>query len=146
MQTIGLLVTGALGMLGWFFAWWGQRQVVSKNAEVAAAVAGENSAKSVAVAAEGKASTSAALYAAEKARADGLQVQLDGERKARQDLVYELAKKGVPVGDAVVDAAVDRLYPDGDQGGQGPRPVPGGDPSGLSGQPAGPSGNSSGQG
>jgi len=144
MPTIALLITGALGMLGWFFAWLGQRQVVDKGREVNAAAAGEAAAKTVALAAEAKAVTVAAQLAAEKARADALQVQLDSERQARQHLVDELAKKGLPVGDVVVDAAVDRLYADG--GGQGASADAGGDPQRLSGQPSGTSGNSSGKG
>lgn len=142
MNTLALLVTGALGMMGWFFAWLGQRAVVGKDKEVAEARAGEAAAKGLAFEAQAKASLSDTLHAAEKSRADGLQTQLDAERKARQDLVHELAKKGLPVGDVVVDAAVDRLYPDGDQGGSGPGAGSGGDPAGVSGQPAVPAGAS----
>lgn len=134
MNTVALLVTGALGMFGWFFAWWGQRQVVGKDAELAAAVAGEAAAKTVALAAEGKASTATAQLAAEKARADALSMQLDSERQARQHLVDELAKKGIPVGGIVVDDAVDRLYKDG--GGPGAGADAGRDPQRVSGQPA----------
>lgn len=137
MNTIALLVTGALGMLGWFFAWWGQRQVVSKDADVAAAHAGEMAAKAMALASEGKAATAAAQLGAEKERSAALQTQLDSEREARQHLVDELAKKGLPVGDVVVDAAVGRLYADG--GGQGASADAGGDPQRLSGQSAAPS-------
>lgn len=136
MNTVALLVTGALGMLGWFFAWLGQRAVVAKDREVADARAGEAAAKSLALEAQAGAAAATARLSGERARADGLQMQLDAERKARQDLVHDLAKKGVPVGDAVVDSAMDRLYPDDRQGGQGASAGSGGDSPGVSGQPA----------
>lgn len=145
MSTVGMLITGALGMLGWFFAWHGQRAVVGKDKEVADAKAGEASARQVALEAEAKAATAQALLAAAQSRAGSLQVQLDAERKSRHDLVDELAKRGVPVGDVVVDAAVDRLYPNGDQGGQGSSASAGGDSQRVPGQPADHSGGSSGK-
>jgi hypothetical protein len=145
LNTIALLVTGALGMVGWFFAWWGQRSVVDKNKEVAAAVAGENAAKTLVLAAETKATAALAQLLVAQERAQSLNQQLDAERKARQDLVRELAKNGVPVGGVVVDAAFDRLYQDGGGQGSGSGDRSGGDPKPLSGQPAEPSGSSSGR-
>lgn len=141
METIALLVTGALGMLGWFFAWVSQRAVVAKGAELAAANAGEGAARTVALTAEGKAAVAQAQVEAAKARADSLQAQLDAERKSRASLVDALSKKGVPVGDVVVDSALDRLFPDGR--GQGAGSSGSGDPVAVSGQPTASSRSSS---
>lgn len=142
-NTVALAATGALGTMGWLFAWIAERSVVAKDREVATAKAGEVAAKALTLAADAKASVAEAKLASEVSRALDLQVQLDAERKARHDLVDELAKKGVPVGDSLVDAAMDRLYQDG--GGQDPGSGSSGDPQRVSGQPPTPAG-SSGQG
>ena len=129
-MTYAVMISGVIGMLGFFFAWLAQRAVVRKGEELAAAVAGEQAAKALALESEGKAATAQAQLSAATSRADSLQTQLDAERKARQDLVHGLAKNGLPVGEAVVDSALDRLYPngDGDKGSSGSGSNTGGNP------------------
>jgi hypothetical protein len=141
--TIALLATGAVGMLGWYFAWRGRGEIIAARKEVEAAEAGEATAKQVAFENGGRAVTAETLAGARLSQLEGLQMQLDGERKSRQHLVDELTKAGVAVGPVVVESALDRLYKDSRQGGPGSDPGSGGDPQRVSGQPAGPAGSSS---
>lgn len=134
--TIALLATGAVGMLGWFFAWRARGDVVDAQKAVQAAIAGETAAKGLAFEADARAVASGAQLTAAKMAATGLQNQLDAERKSRQDLVDALARSGAPVGDVLVGSALDGMYPDGDQGGAGASPSPGGSPVGVPGQSA----------
>lgn len=127
--TIALLATGAVGMLGWFFAWRGRGDVLE-------AAAAELAARQLAFQTSAAAAANDTKYQAEKLRADQLQAQLDSERASKQALIDALTKAGAPVGPVVVDNALDRLYPDGDQGGQGPGTGHGRDPGGMPGQPA----------
>ncbi len=132
--TIAILATGAVGMLGWFFAWRTRGEVVDARKEIQSSEAGEVAAKALALEANAKAVTALAQADAAQRTATGLQNQLDAERKSRQALVDALAKAGAPVGGAVVDSALDGLYPNGDQGGSGAGPNPGGGPVGVPGQ------------
>ncbi|HKQ65974.1 MAG TPA: hypothetical protein VJZ73_13250 [Methylomirabilota bacterium] len=127
--TIALLATGAVGMLGWFFAWRGRGDVLE-------ATTSELAARQLTFQATAAASAADTKYQAEKLRTDQLQAQLDSERASKQALIDALAKAGSPVGPVVVDSSLDRLYQDGDQGGQGPNAGVGGGPAGVSGQPA----------
>lgn len=141
--TIALLITSALGMLGWYFAWRARGECLAKDAQLMDAHAGESAAKGLALENGANATTAGARLAASEERAVKLQNQLDAERKSRQSLVDALAKSGHPVGEVVVDGALGRLYPDSDPGGPGSDPGSGGDPPGLSSQPAAASGAAS---
>ena len=121
-------------MLGWFFAWRARGEVVDCQKAMHAAVAGEAAAKALAFEANASAVAAAASAQAAQFTATGLQNQLDAERKSRQALVDALAKAGAPVGDVVVESALDGLYPNGDQGGPGAGADPSGSPVGVPGQ------------
>jgi hypothetical protein len=126
-STIALLLTGAAGMLGWFFAWRGRGEQLEAMNE-------EEASKQAAVDANARAVTAEARLAAEQLRGDQLQRQLDSERAAKQSIIDAVAKSGAPVAPVVVDDAFSRLYSDG--GGQGPGTNSSGNPVGVSGQPA----------
>jgi hypothetical protein len=144
-MTIAFAVACTVGMFGWFCAWLAQRSVVAARRELADAVAGETVAKDAATSAVARSVAAETLSSSMATQLRDLQVQLDAERKARQDLVHGLAQKGVPVGDAVVDSALDRLYPNGDQGGSGSGADAGGDSQRMSGKPADSSGPTGGR-
>lgn len=118
--TVSLLITGALGMLGWFAAWRARGEVVTGQKAAQAAVAGEAAAKVMAFEGNAKAIAAEAKLLAEVARSSSLEKLLAQERQSKQTLLDEMAKRGLPVGDVVVDVELDRLYKDGNQGGQGP--------------------------
>lgn len=119
LETVALMATGALGMLGWFFAWRARGEVIEARHEVEAAEAGEAAAKGVAFDNGARAVTAESLAGSERSRSEALQRELDGERKAKQALIDALAKSGAPVGPIVVESALDQLYPNPNRGGQG---------------------------
>lgn len=117
---VALMATGAAGALGWFFAWRGRGELIAAHKEIEEDQAFLAAANTLAFAGNSKAAAAGAALAVAQARTDALAVELDAERKSRQSLIDALAKSGAPVGDAVVDNAMDRLYSNGDQGGPGP--------------------------
>jgi len=136
-QVIALLVTGALGVAGWFAAWRARGQAIETQTELtkaAVAIAAEKDATSEANA--GRVAAEARSKIALE-RAVSMERELATERAARQALVDAIKKAGLPVGPVLVDNALDRLYQDtGGQGlaagsGRGPLPaVPGISPAG----------------
>jgi 4-aminobutyrate aminotransferase-like enzyme len=126
-STIALLVTGAFGCLGWFFAWHGRGEQLDAMQE-------EEASKQSAADAGARAVTAEARLAAEQLRGDSLQRQLDSERAAKQSIIDAVAKSGAPVAPVIVDDALGRLYQNGS--GQGPGADASGNPVGVSGQPA----------
>lgn len=136
-EEISLLVTGALGVAGWWYAVRSRGQTLDTRKELEAALEAGNAAKGAAVEAAVARAAAEVKYASELARADKLVLELETERKSRQALVDALAKSGAPVGDAIVGSALDGLYPNGDKGSQGAGSGGGGDQSGVPGQPAG---------
>lgn len=136
MTTISLMATALVGMLGWYFAWRARGEAGDERRRAESALAGEIAAKAMALEATQAKLTAEGMGAAQKSRADGLSLQLDTERASKQALIDALAKAGAPVGPVVVDSALDGLYKNGDQRGQGGDPNAGGNPAGVSGQPA----------
>jgi hypothetical protein len=134
LPEILILVTGAVGVFGWFFAWRARGEVGDVRKELAIAVADATNAKDSALQSGARAVTAEGLVVNYRAQYVAVTAQLDAERRSRQSLVDALAKAGVPVGGVVVDTVMDGLYQDG--GGQGPDAGTGGGQAGLSGQPA----------
>jgi hypothetical protein len=125
--TIALLVTGAFGCLGWFFAWRGRGEQIDAMQE-------EEASKQSATDAGARATTAEARLAAEQLRGDRLQRQLDTERAAKQSIIDAVAKSGAPIAPVIVDDALGRMYQNG--AGQGAGSDASGDPVGVPGQPA----------
>lgn len=77
----------------------------------------------------------------ERVNVDRLTHEVARLAREKRDLLERLATSGVPVGDVVVDDALDRLYPDEDrrETDRGPNPGPGGDHDDVSGDPSVPS-------
>lgn len=130
-SVIALLVSGLAGVTGWFFAWRSRGETIDARNQAAVERATAVSAQAVAFAANERAVTAEARWSAEAGRAKGLELQLAAERQSRQNLVDALAKSGAPVGDVLVDSALDELYTNPGRGGQGAGSGASGDPVGL---------------
>jgi hypothetical protein len=134
MNVVSLMATALIGMLGWFFAWRARGEAGDERRRAESALAGEIAAKAMALEATQAKLTAEGMGAAQRSRADGLALQLDTERASKQALIDALAKAGAPVGPVVVDSALDGLYKNGRS--QGADSNTGGNPTGVSGQPA----------
>jgi ribosomal protein S11 len=127
---VALFLTTAGAMLGWYLAWKAKGDVAKAKDAEALAVAGEHTARDAAFEANARCITATTQLSALEGRMVQLQHMLDAERESRQALVNALAQSGLPIGDIVVDSALDRLYPDeGDPSGStGAGTRPGGRP------------------
>lgn len=138
---------GALaGIGGWIFAWRARGEALDarKDANAAAAqqriaeVETENQRRRADVA-ELTAATANTRADAATSNAAAARGQLERERKGWNETIEHLAQAGVAVGDALVDGALDQLYPNRDRGkaGGGEGAVPSGGGA-LSDEPTGP--------
>ncbi len=131
----GVAVVGAIGAVtGWVAAFRARgesRDALTKAIESAvrarlAEVATE-AAKGKTFDAEARAATATAQCKVAEQTLASTQSELARERREKAKLIDDLAKRGVPVGDVLVDSSVDRLYEDEDRRGsqdrndQGPR-------------------------
>lgn len=124
LTEIGILVTGAAGMVGFLLAYLARGQTIDRDAKLLVAASDLATAKAASFDAGARAVMAETRLADAQRTIATLQVEVDIERKSMQGLVDALAKAGVHVGDVLVGSAVDRLYPNG--GGQGADPGPGG--------------------
>jgi len=130
---IALLLSGLAGVIGWYVAWRSRGETVDARKEIAVERAAATEAQNVAFSANDHAVTAEARWSAEVVRSSGLERQLAMERQSRQNLVDALAKSGAPVGDLLVDSALDELYPNPGSAGSGPGSGTSRDPAGVPG-------------
>lgn len=129
----GVAVAGAIGSVtGWIAAYRARgesRDSLAKANESAerarlAEVATE-AAKGKTFDAEARAATAIAQCKVAEQTLASTQSELARERREKAKLIDDLAKRGVPIGDVLVDSSVDRLYEDEDRRGSEGRNDPG---------------------
>lgn len=133
MNVLEILAIGSssvLGAIGWVFAWRARGEALDESKAHEKTKLELAATKSTAMD-EGRRAAAAEIRARfEAERSAALEAALAAERQTRQSLVDALTKAGVPVGPALVDNALDRLYKD--KGGQGGGAVAaGGTPAGV---------------
>jgi anti-sigma factor RsiW len=130
-----IAIAGAVS--GWVAAWRarGAANDAADRARIAEAKIEEISLR--ALAAESAATVANARRESLEAELTRIQAQIAQSRAERGELLEQIAKLGVPVGDVLYDSTIDRLYKDRDRtgGSQGSRASR--DPDPVSGDPAG---------
>lgn len=130
-SAIALLVSGLAGVVGWIVAWRSRGETLDVRKQLAEAARDLADTQTLALQQGLVASTADAKWQAEMLRSAALESQLAAERQSRQSLVDALAKSGAPVGDLLVDGALDELYADQGSGGSRPRSNTGGGSNGV---------------
>lgn len=148
----GVAVAGAVGAVtGWINAFRARgesREALQKANEAAErarlAEVARDAARGKVFDAEVKADTASAECRVTKQELDSTKAELARERREKAKMIDDLAKRGVPVGDALVDSSIDRLYEDEDRRGsedrRGTDPGSSDDRARVSGDPADTSG------
>jgi hypothetical protein len=119
----GVAVVGALGAVtGWIAAFRarGEAREAQKQANEEAerarkAEAARDTARAQVFDADARAEIAATGLRVAKTELDTARSELARERREKAKLIDDLSKRGVPVGDALVDSSVDRLYEDEDR-------------------------------
>lgn len=136
-MTYAMLAFAAMSLVGamsgWFYAWRARGEANSAGDRARIAEANAELARGRAFEAQVSSSTAIAQYKGLEIDLTTTKMALARERADKGVLLEKLAQLGSPVGDALYDSTVDRLYADRDRreasGGQGAGSGP--DPHGL---------------